>query len=452
MLTFALLLVPFFVQPTGETVETVRQGDHFELVCHFDNAAVADRALEALEAVWPRAAEIYDLSGLDGEGGEPVARLKVHLYRDAAAYEQAEAKLTQEEFKRNLAFAHFDSRSAHVALQPPLSDEALKAVGVPSQTLRLLAHEGAHLVRFTNTNNFRSHPGWLADGAAYWIAEKVMQDLQLLESIEADPHFSSKLVRAQQVAEQGKLPSLEEILLDETDALSFYERYDVRWLFFRFMIEGKHGQNFKQVLARARSLGGGAGFTQRLFDDGLEILGKTKLQSAERDFRKYGEAFEPEWDEVYRSLWSSDGLWVQAAFDKNAIAWRREPSGRKSYSISGELTLLPGEGRQMNLLVGKSEEGFFSLAFVEGGSVTLFEYLSGPDQWHQRGFADCNDLQFSKSVAFEVKVSKKRVRLLVNGAELVSGEAETLDLDGPWGLGAQSESAGIWKIQAAPGL
>ena len=447
MLTFALVLVPLFVQSTEETV---RQGDHFELICHFDNAAVADRALEALEAIWPRAAEIYDLREPDEDADGPAARLKVHLYRDADAYEQAEEELTHGEFKRNLAFAHFDSRSAHVALQPPMSDEALKAVGVPSQTLRLLAHEGAHLVRYTHTSNFRSHPGWLADGAASWIDEKVSQDLKLIDSIEADPNFSSDLVRVQKLLEQGKLPSFEEILLDKTDTLSFYERYDVRWLFFRYMIEGKLGQNFKKVLAQARSLGGGEDFTQRLFDESVRVLGKTKLKSAERDFRKYVEAFEPEWDEVYRSLWSSQGRWVQAAFGVNAIAWRSQPSGRKAYSISGELTLLPGEGRQMNLLVGRSEDGFFSLAFLEGGSVTLFEYLSQPGTWNKRGFADCADLRFSESVRFEVKVSKKRVTVVVNGVEVVSGEAETLDLDGPWGLGAQGKTAGIWKIEDAP--
>lgn len=447
MLALALALLSIF----PSTDEVTRRGEHFQLVCHFADEQAAERALAAVEAVWPRAEELYDLRPDDELG-----LLTVHLYRDATAYERAEEGLTGGKFKRNLAFAHIETMSAHVALQPPLSDETLEALGVPAQTLRLLAHEAAHLVRYAHMPNCRSHPGWLSDGTASWIDEKVLIDLGLIGELEQDPSFSSNLLRVQQLLEKGKLPEAEEILLDQTDELEFLERYDVRWLFFRFMLEGKNGKNgkkFKKVLAEARKLGGGADFTAKLFKKCLRSFNKQKLESIDKDLRKYVGALEPGWDEVYRSLWFSDGTWRQAAFDsKNAIAWRRTPAGSKKYSVAGELTILPGRAQQMNLLLGRSDQGFLSIAFTAGSGITLFEYLSETNDWQRRGYVECADVGSAEPFRFSATVEKNTVRLQVNDVVVVSGEMQTIPLDGPWGLGAQASSAGIWKLERAPGL
>ncbi len=444
MLALTLALLP--ILPSAD--ELTRRGEHFQLVCHFPDEKAADRALAAVEAVWPRAAELYGLRSDDELG-----LLTVHLYRDAAAYEHAEEGLTGGKFKRNLAFAHIETMSAHVALQPPLSDEALDALGVPAQTLRLLAHEAAHLVRYTSMPNCRSHPGWLADGAASWIDEKVSIDLGLIDRLEDDPNFSSNLLRVQQLLEKGKLPEAEEILLDQTDQLEFFERYDARWLFFRFMLEGKNGKKFKKVLTEARKLGGGADFTAKLFKKCLRSFNKQKLASIDRSLRKQVGALEPGWDEVYRSLWFSDGTWRQAAFgSKNAIAWRRTPAGSKKYSVAGELTILPGRARQMNLLLGRSDQGFLSVAFTAGDGITLFEYLSKTNEWQRRGYVECAEVGSAEPFRFSATVEKNTVRIQVNGVVVVSGEMQTIPLDGPWGLGAQASSAGIWKLERAPGL
>lgn len=444
MLALAVALAPILVPQSDEVT---RQGEHFQLVCHFANEEVADRALEAVEAVWPRAEELYRL-GQDDDLG----LLTVHLYRDPAAYERAEEQLTGGKFKRNLAFASHETMSAHVALQPPLSDEALAEVGLPAQTLRLLAHEAAHLVRYSHMRNYRSHPGWLSDGAASWVDEKVSFDLGLATKLEEDPNFSTGLLRVKKLLEKDQLPTAEQIFLDQTDELEFHERYDVRWLFFRFMLEGKNGKSFRKLIDKARQLGGGEDFTDRLFKECLRIFNKSKLTKIDREFRKYVATLEPGWEEIYRALHFSGERWVQAAFDSNAIAWRREPAGKKKYSVAGELTILTSPGQQMNLLLGRSDQGFLSVAFTGGGGVNLFEYLSRTNEWQQRGVVNCKDVRLNEPFRFAAIVEGNSVRIQVNDVVVIAGEMQTIPLDGPWGLGAQADSAGTWKISEAPGL
>ncbi len=450
VLTLALASVSFAAAPVAAE-EVVREGEHFQLVCHFDDEDAADQALAAVEAVWQHASRVF------GEpADEPAGLLTVHLYRDAAGYETAESGLTKGAFKRNLAFAHFDTLTAHVALQPPLSDEALAITGVPAQTLRLLAHEASHLVRYSRIPNHRSHPGWFADGAASWIDEQVSRDLGLIAGIEQAPGYSTSLLQVQRLVENDKLPTTQQILLDQTEDLGFSESYGVRWLFFRHMLEGKQGKRFQRLLDRLRMLGGGSDFTQQLFEEAQDILGKKKLKSTDKSFRKYVKAFEPEWDEVFRALNCSGDRWLQGAFDTNAIAWHRSASTKKKkkvrYSVSGELTILPGPNRQMNIFVGRSDKGFFSVAFNADVGVTLFEFMSGDSNWQKRGFVKCADVRSNEPFRFSVHVAKDTVRVEVNGTEVVSGEVQTLQLTDTWALSAQSKSVGLWKIESAPGL
>lgn len=443
MLGFVLALASVFVPPVEEVT---RKGDHFELVCHFSNEQAADQALVAVEAIWPQAQKLYDLQ--EPAEGE---LLTVHLYRDVAGYETAEMGLTKGSFKRNLAFSHHDSMTAHVALQPPLSDDALKEFGLPAQTLRLLAHEGAHLVRYSFMPNFRSHPGWFYDGAANWIDEQVGLDLALFARAEKDPKYSTDIVDVQTLLEDGKLPSVKEILHDQTDKLKWGSLYRVRWMLFRYLQE-KNGKSLNKVLAKARQLGGGEGYTETLYREFVGIFGEKKMAKIDKGFHKYVKSFKPEWKEVYRSLEYSQGTWKQAAFDSNAIAWRTQPVGKKKYSISGSLTILPAPRNQMNLFLGNSEAGFFSVAFSAGSGVTLFEFLSEGNNWVRRGYSDCAAVKLGEAFEFKVSVSKKTVQVSVNGKQVIEGKAETLDLTGPWGLSAQAKASGIWKLAKAPGM
>ena len=105
--TLVLLTVP------AAALETVLESEHFALHVHFDAPEIASRSLELVEATWPVTA------GLFGTAEEPLEeKLVVHLYRNPADYQAAEAALTNGEFARNLAFTHWDPGAAHVPLQP----------------------------------------------------------------------------------------------------------------------------------------------------------------------------------------------------------------------------------------------------------------------------------------------------------------------------------------------
>lgn len=437
---FALAVIPHLQGDANQAI--IREGDHFRFVCHFQNEAAADQGLMAVESAWRVGAKLYDR-----KRDSSMDLLEVHLYRNVTDYEAADQKLTGGQFQRNQAFAHFATLSAHVAMQPPLSDAALTHIGLPGQTQRLLAHEAAHLVRYTLMPNFEDHPKWLADGAASWIDEQVSRDLGILDAIEDDPNFSRAMLGVQTMLEHENLPSLFQLLHDDTGELEFHARYDFRWAFFHFMLQGKEEKRFLDAVRKVRSIGGGNGFTERYFEELSKIWNEAHLLKVEKSFHAYIKNWEPEWDEIFRNLYFNGEHWIQAAFQSNAIAWRRKPSGER-YTLQGELTILPGKKQQMNLFLGYSQEGFFSVAFSAGVGVTLFEYVDGI--WNRRAFFPLESLILGESFPFQVDVDGAKVHVSIHGKGLGSAYAKNLDLSGPWGLSAQASSVGIWELHKAP--
>src|SRR5207344_2079596 len=100
------------------------------------------------------------------------------------------------------------------------------------QTRHLLAHEAAHLVRYSVSPAFRRHPGWLSDGAAIWIEEQSTA-ARGWSTGDEDPYVAYDMILAQKRLAAGTLPSVRKILKDEIDDLDMYERYAVRKLLFR---------------------------------------------------------------------------------------------------------------------------------------------------------------------------------------------------------------------------
>src|SRR5262245_11784618 len=94
---------------------SVSAGPHVRMVCDFDDQNAADTARDTAEKAWVEAA------GLWGRSAESVdSPRELHLYATIAEYEAAEAQIAQGRFKENLAFTSWDTKAAHVAMQPPL--------------------------------------------------------------------------------------------------------------------------------------------------------------------------------------------------------------------------------------------------------------------------------------------------------------------------------------------
>ncbi|MEM7167410.1 MAG: hypothetical protein AAF581_18250 [Planctomycetota bacterium] len=422
----------------------VLKGRHFRLVCNYEAGNEIKQALDAVEAVWPRAAELY--------GFEPDTHgelWSVHLHRDNDSYWSVERELAQGRLRRNLAFAHEATMTAHVALQPPLSDEALAVAGLPSQTVRLLVHEAAHLVRFAQTRGPRT-PRWLVDGAASWLDEKVTNQLGLHENIEEDPHFSTCILRVRALLRSGGLPSVVNILRDELQHLEFYERYSLRWLFFRFLVEGKHAPMFRSLIAQPRLRGDSRAFNDVLMDGARPIYSASELNAVNDDFRSYVVRLVPAWHEQRRSLGVGKKEWLQAAFDHAAIAWRRQEAGG-TYTVSGNLTILEGGREQASVLLGRCDGGFVSVAMGRR-QVAVYEYARGDGSWTAHATVDCQSALRGQTLSCSIVVDNGSLLVSIDHVKMLECELDGDRLVGPWGLGVAGNGAVLWRLTEAPGL
>lgn len=434
--------------PPGPPEPLVREGDYLRLHCHIQDPKAADLALQVAEATWEACAETYGRKTWP-DGLERAHRFDVHLYAGAASYRVVDQELTGGNFARNLAFAHFNTRSAHVALQPPITTNTLQVLGLPRQTLRLLAHETAHLYRFAMFPNFRSHPDWLVDGVASRVELQVLEDLKRLAPWQDDPYVSNSIVNVLSLHEDGSLPPAAAILGDTIADLPFYLRYDTRWLFVEFLA-AEHPKLLADLLEGAIRVGGGDDFAARLVEMVMEDWEASQWEDLDRGFEAYVGRWKPAWQEIYRALYPFGSGLAQASFDRNAIAWRRQDSG-EDYRIAGRMTVLEGQRKQLNVFLGRSHLGFHSVAFTADYGVSLFEYRSAGSRWIRLDSAKVPDLKVGQQMDFAVEVEGRIVSVTIGEGLVLQKEVGDLPLQGPWGLSAQAGSAGIWEIVEAPG-
>lgn len=234
---------------TGVATPVTRVTDAFRIGVYVKSERVADQARVVAEKTWEVASDIYGAK-------MPAQPLGALLYRTTADYESIERKLTGGRFKRNLAFAHQGTFTAHVALQPYLTDAGLQEVGLPKQSAQLLAHEMAHVVRYYQMpHSMKNHPQWLLHGVATWIDKKVMLELGYSSSPEQDPNTGDGIQNVQKLLEQEKLPSVARLLNDEKLIIDFYDGYSVRWMLVD-MLMTNYESGFRAFLKDMSRLGG----------------------------------------------------------------------------------------------------------------------------------------------------------------------------------------------------
>lgn len=427
----------------------VRDGPHFRLVCHFSDERIAAAALETAEAIWPLASGFY---GFADAPLDPL--LEVHLFRDAASYRAVEQTLALGAFGKNLAFSSYQTRAAYVALQPDVSDDTLAAVGLTAQTRHLLAHEAAHLVRFRASPAYRLHPGWFGDGAAIWIEEETMAARGWSAGADEDPYVATDAVRVQKLAAGGHLPTAESLLRDDTQGLEMYDRYAARKLLFRRLVSRRDGAAFRAAAAAALRIPSGPDYANRFFDAITEPYRTEGLEELHLDYERFVRTRTPAWDETLRSLSTAGDVWTQIAFPElNAVAWRRAPMGEAPYEVRGELEILPCGTRvqQMNVLLGRAEDGFVSVAFVAGWGVDVMRFRARDNRWEKLASAPSKIVQARRRLPFRISVEGRRVSVRLDGTEVVAAEAKDHAMTGAWGLGVQAGCAGFWRgIRAEP--
>lgn len=444
-LSLSSLSVPFLLLGLGNAQDTpplVRKGRCFEVHCYGGDEVLADRALAAVEPVWAAVAKTL---------GRPEARprrlLTVHLYRTLSGYEAADRRLTNGKFARNLAMTHYASESAHVALQPPCSDETLRAIGLPGLTLEMLAWEATHLVRRELLGTHAEHPMWLVDGLAADTARTVARNL-LAPAADAWPTTDTAVGRVRRLADGKQLPSASTMLADRIEELDMQDRYAARAVFFAFL-RAEHAAALGKVLAAVRSTGGGKDYLERVLAVASTNFGK-KLDGA---FTKHVAGLGNAWFEVYRSLMPFEGGWQQIAFpDTNAIAWHQRPVDGGALRIDGSLRILPGEGRQMNVLFGRTDAGdFYSVAFVADVGFTVFSFRAKDSEWRNLGSGSAPSLRRGYTSTFVIVARGDALRVQLDGQHWDFELPQKLPNAVPWGLGAQAGgegaamgTAGLW--------
>lgn len=432
-----VLLWPFATIADAGSTQT---GKHFRVVCDFENERIAGQALETAEAAWQIATELFAVPDK-----VPDRPSEIHLFRTVAAYEKTEAELTGGKFRRNLAFSHWGNRASYIVLQPNCSDETLQQVGLPTMTRQLIAHEAAHLFRYCTMPNFQYHPDWLTDGVGTWIEEQVMTTGNWSPGVEGDPDTSTMMVWAIDLLERGELPSVDHILRDNLNEVSWRKRYAVRWLLFRYLRSTMDQRAFGAIMGKVRQLGGGPKYAQQLNAFIEATLGPDEMKTIDRKFADYLRQRKPQWEQVYRSLDTAGKEWFQIAFsDKNAIAWRTEPVGSDEYVLKGKFKILPAEKRQLNLLLGRNVDGFVSIAFDPVFGVTVFEYHAKDERWERRGGTTQNAPKLKRWVRFRIEIAGDQLRITLGRKLVVSVSLRGRSMRGPWGLGAQVGSAGVW--------
>lgn len=423
-------------------------GKHFAVHCHGGDEALAEQALAAVEPVWPLVAGVF--GALDQA---PDAPLPVHLYRTIADYVAADRQLTEGRFERNLAMTHWATRSAHVALQPPLTDEALRALGLPAQTIELLAWEAAHLVRIHLCPNFANHPQWFVDGLAASVGRSVRE--QLRPTGEEPPTAAAAMLAAQRLLAGKKMPPASAIAADRIDDLDLGDRYAARFAFFRFLQSDGYRSKVGKLAELVRATGDESYATQ-VAKGTAGLLGS----AADRDFVAFVQKQRPAWREVFRALDPSGKQWRQIAFpNRNAVAWRSEPVKGGRLVARGTLRILPGGRQQLNFLFGRTEqEDFYSIAFVADQGFTVFRYDGPNDDWRNLGAGNAPALRLGVSTEFAVEAGGEQLVVRVGGQSWTFALPVALGKEIPWGLGAQAGpqdgatgSAGIWADLAVGG-
>jgi hypothetical protein len=440
LLGLTLVLAPAVAAQTAAVVE---QGRFFDVHAHFARKPLADQALAAAEATWAAA-----VKQLGASKSKPSNRFAIHLYRTPADYEAVDQELNQGAFKDAWSFAHLDTKSAHIVVQPITADSVLDRVGLPPLTRRLVVYEAAKFAVQASLDNFRAHPAWFAEGLAAWVLDGAMVEAKLRESAAADPFDATRFVWVQKLAAGGKLPKVERLLSDPTlEGVEAWYHWPLQRTLFSFLVE-RHPREMQALIKAAKALPGSDSFTAKLNAEVKKRLGKA-WSDVDARYAAWVKELKPAWEEPFRSLDAVREPWLQIAFeDTDALAWRTEPVGTKTYAWTGTVELLPATSSQANIVLDRQDNGYLFIGLQAGKEAFASRYdAKAPEasQWSSLGQAKAKGLEVGKPTQLEVDVTPARIAVAIGGETVLEFAPGERPLDGPWGIGVLRGSAAYWR-------
>ncbi len=416
--------------PAAAQEPVLAAGDYFTVRAYGLDERTAAQAVGVVDRVWPAVCEVFGV-----EPDPPPARLQVHLYADLDDYLRADRRLTGGRFGPNQAMAHWDSKSAHVALQPPTPAALLAARGLPLQTLAMLAWEASHIARFELCPNFRVHPGWFHDGLAASISRRVLsaQDPRADEQ----PFFTQRWLRVQRLADQGDLVGVRQLLVDEVNELSMRDRYAERVTFFHCAEQARPAR--VRALAQViRETAAGPRYAAT-----VEAAAQGAFEGVDARFRARATGLRLRWDEEVRSLWRVGDELRQRAFpDADAVALCNEPVLGGGIRASGAVRVDAVGPASVALLFAVTDRSGYRLALTGGRGFTLFEDRFGDDTSTVVATGRTDGVRAGAFVAFELAGRGRDLTLRLAGERWPIQLPRPLPDELRWGIRAESGGAG----------
>jgi hypothetical protein len=428
---------------------------HYRLVCHFPACdAPAAQALEAAESAWEQTASVFG----EPRAGAPRDLLTIHLYRTRADFDAARRKKHSGVHRVN-SFANVNSRSAYVFIRPGMSDVLLRRLGLPPPTLRIVAHEAAHLAvsRIESIRQF--YPDWLGEGSATWAAQRAMASLGVTSSMLHDPRTGARIGNAQRLLEDGYFPRGDSLFMEKEGRHKAHQ-YGVHYLLFAFL-EGT--PKYRPVLDALiqtehalRSHDGAAALKN--VPDSIHAL-PDRLDALERDFHAYVASLKPRWTGGTKSTLSTGDTWMQFTTPPKGATWRLDSLGAARYTLTGQFEILPGAGQQVNVLLGCSRGDVcydgrpppagtyraIKVAFAADAGVRLLAHAGGAgDSTRWTLLAEGGTVQASQRTPFRISRRRDRVVVSLRGDSLLSAPFERTARYESWGLGGESGTVARW--------
>jgi len=418
-------------------------GEPIIVVCDEFAEAQVDETSAMVAAVEALSTELF---GVDVSAVEDGASLELHLL--AQDYFNADQRLNDGRFGKNWAFANYTAMQAHVALQPPVPTELLDAAGLPVQTKIQIAHEAVHLCIYRAFRNHPSHPGWLSEGLAVHMANQAVRDAGFMGSMEQEPWTSDEIFIVRKHFEETPDYTIDSILDNVTKGVPGRRLYSVRGLFIGWLREIGA---FDDMISEARRLGGGDEYEANLRQATLDAISAAGVEHPDAAFKAWLDGFDPQWEEVYRSLQTRGNVWMQGAFDRNnSICWNNTELGDGDWVISGSMKIFEGDKTQMNILLGRNDIGYVKVAVGTEWGATVYHRVfpvekNKRSKWIKLGTKEIKSNETNEWIDF--KISKRRNRLMVRIGKQrpIRIELGDIDVTGRWGLGVQNKSAGLWR-------
>jgi hypothetical protein len=450
--------------PELEEVETAA-GARYAVACHFPCGGVAPEALRVADLAWEGVAVLFPLPD------SVASPMTLRLYR-AEAFREVALALTRDHLEEGAAFSSPQRRTAYIELIPQVSEASLLRDGLPAPTLRLVAHEAAHLAIAAAAGGAPRLPDWLSEGAALAVERDVAARLRLYAGT-LDPRFAAQTWRTYSLMRTGLAPSLAALLSEPPDVAAGRADYAVRALAFEFLRAELPGTWSRLLEVAGRQLGD-PGLADSLTALAAEELGAAGgADRVDASFRAHvaRAAEDIGWLEL-RGLPREGEALAHAGLPGGRVTvlavdpWREE-----SLEVRGTLEFAGGTGEGAGDGLVRREPGargapsgalgVFVAGDAEARLVVAFDYREGRVTVRREarfagapgtgdGIAEAV-VELPRSHGFSIRLHAGDVagpgtlEVRIDGARILATEVADGDARGDWGVVAEPGASGVWR-------